>query len=165
MQDDDGGPLGLEGPKRAIQRVPLRDQRRSVLDARDDDGSELDLDRTPPASTQRVETGIDDESMEPRVEPIRVSQRGQVTPGSDARLLDRVPRQVRVPEDQSGGSVQARDGGAGKHSEGVMIASLGPLDERSLVHVHPSVPRTEMAAFSWYGALRSRIVPIAERDV
>ena len=94
--------------------------------------------------------------MQPGVESVRVSQRGQVTPGFDARLLDRVPRQVRVPEDQSGGRVQARDGGAGKRSEGVMIALLGPLDELSLVHVHPSVPRTEMAALSWYGAWRSR---------
>ena len=48
--------------------------------------------------------------MEPRIEPVRVTQPGQVTPGSDERFLDRIARQLAVPEDQPGGRVQARDG-------------------------------------------------------
>ena len=42
-----------------------------------------------------------------------------------------------VPEDQSGRPVQPRDERAGKHGEGVMIASPGSLHELSLVHGHP----------------------------
>jgi hypothetical protein len=52
-------------------------------------------------------------------------------------VLDRVSRELVVPEDQSGRPVQPRDERAGKHGEGVMIASLRALDELSLVHGHP----------------------------
>ena len=53
------------------------------------------------------------------------------------RFLDRVPRELGVPEDQASGRVQARDVGAGQHGEGVMIAPLRSLDEISLVHGRP----------------------------
>jgi hypothetical protein len=52
-------------------------------------------------------------------------------------VLDRVSRELVVPEDQSGRPVQPRDERAGKHREGVMIASLRSLDELSLVHGNP----------------------------
>jgi hypothetical protein len=42
-----------------------------------------------------------------------------------------------VPEDQSSSRVQPRDEQAGKHREGVMIASLRSFDEFSLVHDPP----------------------------
>jgi hypothetical protein len=55
-----------------------------------------------------------------------------------------------VPEDQSGGRVQPRDEQAGEHREGVMIASLRPLDEFSLVHGPPdSVRRGDFVALRW----------------
>ena len=50
----------------------------------------------------------------------------------------RVSRELLVPEDQAGRRVQPRDEHAGKHGEGVMIASLCSLDELSLVHGPPS---------------------------
>jgi hypothetical protein len=43
--------------------------------------------------------------MEPRIEPVRIAKSGQVAPGSDHGLLDRVARELAVAEDQSGGSV------------------------------------------------------------
>ncbi len=72
--------------------------------------------------------------MEPGVEPVGVAKSRQVSPGPDQRLLDRVPRELAVPEDQPGGRVQPRDGAAGEHGEGVMIAPPCPLDELSLLH-------------------------------
>ena len=73
-----------------------------------------------------IETGVDGESMEPGVETIRVAQAGQIAPGSDERLLDRVARELRVPEDEASRSVQPRAGRASKHRKGVMIASPSP---------------------------------------
>ena len=75
--------------------------------------------------------------MEPGVEPVRVAQARKVAPGSDERLLDRIARELRVPEDESGGRVQPRDGQVDELGEGVMIASPRPYDETSLVHVPP----------------------------
>jgi hypothetical protein len=52
-------------------------------------------------------------------------------------VLDRVARELVVPENQSGRPVQPCDERAGKYREGVMIASLRSLDELSLVHGTP----------------------------
>ena len=52
-------------------------------------------------------------------------------------LLDRVPREVGVPEDEAGCRVQPRDEPPGEHGEGVMIAPRRALDEFPLVHDHP----------------------------
>ena len=76
--------------------------------------------------------------MEPGLEPIRIPECRQVPPGAEESLLDRVSREFVVPEDESGRRVQPRDGSAGKHGEGVMIASPRSFDELSLVHDHPT---------------------------
>ena len=60
---------------------------------------------------------------------------GQVTPGPDEGLLDRVVRELRVPEDQAGCRVQPRERRVDEAREGVMIAPLCSPDEVSLVHV------------------------------
>ena len=75
--------------------------------------------------------------MQPGVEPIRVAQTREIAPGADEGLLDRVARELRVPEDEAGRRVQPRDGQVDEHAEGVMIASPCPDDETSLVHVPP----------------------------
>ena len=71
------------------------------------------------------------------LEAIGIAQRGKTTPCGKEPFLDRVSRELVVAEDQAGSSVQPRDERAGKRSEGLMIASLRPLDELSLVHHHP----------------------------
>ena len=53
---------------------------------------------------------------------------GQVPPGSDERLLDRVARELRVAEDQAGGRVQPREVHVEERGEGVMFASPRSLD-------------------------------------
>ena len=68
-----------------------------------------------------------------------VAQPRQIPPGPEQGVLDHVLGKLAVPEDQAGGGVQARDGVAGQHGEGVMIAPPCPLDERPLVHGLPFV--------------------------
>ena len=72
--------------------------------------------------------------MQPGVEPLGIAKSGQIPPGVQQRVLDRVSRELAVPKNQSGGSVQPRDGRASEHREGVMIAPLCLLDETPLVH-------------------------------
>ena len=134
MQDDDRTPAGLEGPERAIEQVAIHDATAEIGGRRDLERSQLHLDRTALAAPDQVEAGIDEQSMEPGVEPVHVAQCGEVAPAPDESLLDSVPCKVGIPEDQACGRVQARDGCAGQHREGVMIASLRSLDETSLVH-------------------------------
>ena len=77
---------------------------------------------------------MDGEAMEPSVEPIRITKSGQVAPGSNEGLLDRVACELRVPEDEASRLVQPHDGRAGELGEGVVIATPCSLDKPSLVH-------------------------------
>ena len=85
------------------------------------------------------------QSMEPGVEPVRVAKPGQVPPGSDERLLDRVARELRVPEDQAGGRVQPREAHIEERGEGVMFASPRSLDRGLAGPRSPLVCGTAMA--------------------
>ena len=82
-----------------------------------------------------VSDWLDEQAVEPGVEPIGVAQRGQVTPGPDERLLDGVLGLVGIAQDEPGGSVQPEERGACQRGEGVMIASSRSLHE--LLHLAP----------------------------
>jgi hypothetical protein len=75
-----------------------------------------------------IDTGVNDQLAKPGIEPSGIAKRRQVPPGSDEPFLDRVTRELRVPEDQPGCRVQPSDDRAGKQREGVMIALLRSLD-------------------------------------
>ncbi len=92
---------------------------------------------------------MDDELAELGVELLGVAKCRQVPPGADETILDRVARELRVPEDQTGRRVQPRDGRAGERSEGVMIALLCPFDEVSLVRDSPRLLRNRSVALTW----------------
>ena len=87
-----------------------------------------------PAATQDVDAGADEQTVDPGIEPVGVAQPRQVPPGADQGFLDRVSRELAIPEDEPGSRVQPRDSRAGKHREGVMIAPLRLFHETSLVH-------------------------------
>src|SRR4029079_7775737 len=154
------GQAGLEGPQAAIEEIAIDDVRREVGRHRDEDRRELDLDGTPSTAPHHVETGVDEQSMKPGVETVDVAQRRQVPPASDHRLLDGVSRELTIAEDQASGSVQPRDGPAGEHGEGVMIATVRSLDESSLVHGRlRTSARPRWPCSTSYGAVVIRIVP------
>ena len=81
---------------------------------------------------------MDGQAVEPGIELLGITQSREVTPGSDVGLLDRVLRELLVPEDEAGDGLQLRDGRADERREGVMIAFTRSFDEFPLVHSHPS---------------------------
>src|SRR4029079_12113001 len=137
MEHEDGALLRRQPSEATLELVAVRHEGGRITDRFGAQGRQLDLDRpatTPPGD---VEAGGDGQSGKRGIEPIRVAQAREVTPGSDVRLLDRVPRELLVPEDEAGDGLQSRDGRADEHREGVMIAPPCPLDELPLVHRHP----------------------------
>ena len=137
MHDDDCTPLWIEPLQRPVELVAVGDRQRDIADERRIDRVELDLDDTPPPVTEEIKAGMNEEAVEPGVEPVRVAQPGKALPGPDETLLDRVARELRVPKDQPGRRVQPRDRPADEHGEGVMIALRRPVHELSLVHGGP----------------------------
>ncbi len=136
VENQNGALIGPQRPESPFELVAVGDQVREVADGRRFKRFEFDFDgpSTPPAGG--VEAGVDDQAVEPGIESLRVAQARKVTPGSDVCLLDRVARELRVPEDEAGDRFQPRDGRAEQHGKGVMIAPACPLDEFPLVHSH-----------------------------
>ena len=141
MQDDDGPMTGIEASERLIEQVVIGHASGDVRAVGCIERFEFDLDDATPTAASQVEAGVDGDPMEPGVESIRVAQPREVAPSSDEGVLDRVARQLWVPEDEAGCGVQAREGQVDKRGEGVMIASPSLFDEPSLVHGPPRCRR------------------------
>ena len=108
--------------------------RRLVGDGGGVDRGQFDVEAMPPEPARLIDAGADEQAVEPCVEAIWAAQRGQVTPGSDERLLDGVLGLVGIAQDEPGGSVQPEDRGACQRGEGVMIAPSRSLHEVLLHH-------------------------------
>jgi hypothetical protein len=134
VQDNDRALSFVEVPKHPFDDIAIGESAGRVGDGRVMVKRDLDFDRTPSPAPRLIQAGVDRESMEPGVEPIGLTQPGQIPPGSEECVLDSVACELRVPEDQSSGLVQPHDSSASELGEGVVIASLGPLHEQSLVH-------------------------------
>ena len=138
VEDEDGSLIDAQPTKAAFELVAIGDQPGRVAAGGWRRPAELDLDRPAPALTGRIDAGVDGQSLEPGIEPVRIAQDRQVPPSPDESLLDRVLRKGTVAEDEAGHGFQPRNGRAGKHGEGVMIAPARTLDEFPLVHGHLS---------------------------
>lgn len=138
-EDDDGALVGVELAQGPIDEAPVREPPGRVVRREVIEGGQLHLDDPSSSASSDVETGADGQPMEPGVEPLGVAQTREVPPGGHHRLLDRVARELRVPEDESGRQLQPRDGPVDEQAEGVMIAPTGPFHETALVHGRPSV--------------------------
>ena len=160
MHDDDGPPFRVEPAEGSVEKLTVGELGRGVADGRMRQGRQLDLYDPATASSDGVEARIHGQTVEPGIEPVRIAQPGQVPPSSHEGILDRVSRELGVPEDQAGGSVQPRDGRAGQHREGVMIALPRSRDETSLVHDRLTCGAAGLVALGWYGVGWARIVPV-----
>jgi hypothetical protein len=134
MQNDDRTPLFIEPPHDGIDEDAVGDGVGWIRRRGREEWKDLDLDRAPSTAASKVETGVDGQAMEPGVEPFGLAEAPKVSPSSYEGILDRVARELRVPEDEASRSVQPRDGPTDEHGEGVMIALPRSLDESSLVH-------------------------------
>ncbi len=126
VQDDHGPLVGLKSAESPLQLVPIGNRTRVVADGWLE-RERSHLQRPAPQLPTLVGTGVDQQAMEPGVEPIRIAQRGKLTPRANERFLDRVLRQVRRPKDQASDRIQAIAGGCRKDFECLVISAGVPL--------------------------------------
>jgi hypothetical protein len=117
----------------AIDELAELIDRRRVIDRQD-----RDLDRAPLAAPDVVLAGVDEEAMEPGVEPIGVAQTPKIAPGPDQGVLDGILCGIPVAEDPPRDRVQAVVCRNREGLEGLVVASLCALDELGR-HRYPSV--------------------------
>jgi hypothetical protein len=77
---------------------------------------------------------VDDEAIEPRVEPLRFAKCRQVAPRPEQRLLGGVLGPVTVAQDPHCQGEAAVDVARRKLGERGTIAVRGPVDEIELIH-------------------------------
>ena len=151
VQDDDRAPLRIEVLERLVEQLAVGDRRTRCRrrPGRRSGSSSTSIGRRRRRRMMSMQAWTTS-SAQPGVEPCRGrASAGQVPPGADESILDRVARELRVPEDQPGRRVQPRDGRAGERGEGVMIAPLCSFDEVSLVHDSPRLRRDHSVALGW----------------
>lgn len=69
-----------------------------------------------------VGASVDEETPEPGIEPVDVSEPWKLAPRVDERFLDRILSALSVPKDQAGDGVQPVAGGRRQGLEGLVIA-------------------------------------------
>ena len=138
MEDHERAPGRFEVAQRALHDLPIHDVAVHVADSRPARDGKLDLCRPASPPTHDVDAGPNEQSMEPGIEPVGVAQPRQVSPRGHQGVLDRVPRELAVSEDQSGRGVQPRDRRASEDGEGVVVAPLCLFDDSPLIHSRPA---------------------------
>ena len=101
--------------------------------------------------------GVDDESMEPGLEALRIAQGRQVALDTDERLLRRILCAMRVPEDPVGEGVAAIDGLRRQGCKGILVTADRALHELGL-HVRLRSSCGPSGRFTEYGAGRMQNV-------
>jgi len=134
VQDHERPMLGSQVTECAVERIPVIETSEVVVGRRRLGQVAAYLDHPSLTATSLVDGRVNEQPIEPAVKAVGVTQAWEVAPGADECLLDRVTREFRVAEDEASGRVQPREPGIDERGEGVVIASLGPLDLDSLVH-------------------------------
>lgn len=99
MEDDDGALFRSQPREGVLELDPVHDGmgwiRSGII------GNRVDAEAGVPAAgaTRLHVAGVNDETMEPCLEPLGIPQRRKVLPGTDQRLLRGVLRTVAVTED------------------------------------------------------------------
>src|SRR3954451_358114 len=149
MEDEYGPQLRVEPEEAAFESVAILDRRHLVDDRGDRKSRQVDVEPVPSKPPRLIDEGANEQLMQPGIEAVRVTQRGQITPGADECVLHGVLGLFDVPEHEPGGAVQTGDRGACQLGEGVMIALPCSLHEVSLHHA-PRRWRDRSAALDEY---------------
>jgi hypothetical protein len=129
MDDDDRALIGLKSAEAALDRVAVGEAGGWIASDRVMCVCEPDLHRPTPTPSEHVRAGPDEEPPKPGVESIGIAKGGQIPPGADEGLLDRVLRRLGVARDESSNGIEPGSRGACQALEGVMIASSRPFHE------------------------------------
>ena len=140
MEDEDGALLEGQPPEGALELV-------AVVDGEDARAARRLVDRTGvrmSADQRRATPGlgvalVGQDPMEPGLEAVGIAKRSQLAPGDDERGLHRVLGQVGVAQDPARDRHAPIADHAGKGVEGLVVAPLRLVHERSMHPFSPSL--------------------------
>jgi hypothetical protein len=133
MQDDRDPLLRRQALEASVKLVTHGDGAVSVGRGRPQRRVEGELhDRPLPAPFRGAVAGTHKQSMQPGIEPVRVTQTAYVEPGLEERILHGISGVLVVAEDEPGGPEQPIGRAGGQCGEGIQISPLRPNHEVSL---------------------------------
>ena len=102
MEHEDGALLGGEASKPTFKEVAIAHAQQLVRGRRSVDRQHPQV-RRPTALARRLgDADVDEEALEPGIEPIRIAEAAKVTPGDHQRVLQGVLGPIDVTEDPLG---------------------------------------------------------------
>ena len=137
MEYEDGALVRRKSPEAAVQLVTVVDRQELVGIGRCVRLEQDDISREVPATSRFGVAGVDEDPMEPRLEPIEVAQRGKLPPHLDEGHLDRVLGEVGVAEDPMRDEDAAVAHLTNQGAEGLLVALPRLVHDRSQ---HPPPP-------------------------
>ena len=99
VQGEHDALVGRQPPEPAFELVPVGDREELVGRGRSVDRQHPEVGHATPFPARLADADVDQELLEPRVEPVRIAERPQVTPGDHQRILEGILGPVDVAED------------------------------------------------------------------
>jgi hypothetical protein len=130
--------FGREPPEPAFELVPVGDREQVIGRGRSVDRQHSQVRGSAPLARRLVDAFTDDDTVDPRVEPVRIAEASQVTPGDHQRLLKGILGSVDIAQDPVRQHEESVDPRAHQVDECRLIAVLGRFHE---VAVHIPIPR------------------------
>ena len=135
-EDQDRPFVWCEPPEASIELVPIGDRKELVLGDRRIDGEHVQVvdPLAVPADVGHADIG--EEAVDPGIEPVRIAEARQVTPGDHQRVLQGILGPVDISEDPVRDREQAAATKADQVDERRLVASLCRLDEIAIHALH-----------------------------
>jgi hypothetical protein len=129
MEDEQGALFRRQPPEAAFELISIRNALNGVRAGRSVDRQDANVRGPLPTPARFRIAGVDEESREPGIEPVRIAEAGQLTPGDHQSLLHRILGPVDIAEDPLGDREEPVSAGLRQAAKGLPVAPLGQLDE------------------------------------
>ena len=150
MEHENRPLFGRQPPEAAVEQVPIGNGQQVIRSGRPFDREDAEVGCSAALTRRLGQADMDQQALEPRIEPVRIAEPTQVTPGDHQRVLQGVLGPIDVAEDPLGDRKEAVASNADQVDEGLPIPAPRCLDE---IPIH----RIRLSGIRW-GCLPNLLV-------
>jgi len=137
VEDDNRPLLGREPPEATFELIAIDDRDGGVRHRRSVDRKDPNGGRPAAATPDLAVTRVDEEPVQPRVEPLGIAKSRQLAPRQHERLLDGILGRAEIAQDPERDREEPIAACTCQAGERFLIPGAGSLDESD---VHPRLP-------------------------
>ena len=132
-KDEQHALLDGQASEAALQLIPVGDAEKLIVRRREIDRKDAELGGEATTSRRFGDASADDEAVQPRVETVRIAERGQIAPGDHQCFLHSILGPIDVAEDPLRDRVEAVTPNTDQVGVGLPVTATSPLHE-ILIH-------------------------------